>query len=76
MVDDDLCVVRPWGFRLADVTAPVLLWHGLDDRMVPSAHGEWLAGRLPTAELRLSPGDGHISVLRHGESALQWLAAR
>ncbi|HEX3648226.1 MAG TPA: alpha/beta fold hydrolase [Pseudonocardiaceae bacterium] len=76
MVDDDLCVVRPWGFRLADVTAPVLLWHGLDDRMVPCAHGEWLAGRLPTAELRLSPGDGHISVLRHGESALQWIAAR
>jgi pimeloyl-ACP methyl ester carboxylesterase len=75
-VDDDLCIVRPWGFDLARVTAPALLLHGTADRMVPCRHGEWLAGRLPSAELRLSPGDGHISVLRHGESALQWIAAR
>lgn len=75
-VDDNLCTVRPWGFDLSRVAAPVLLLHGVDDRMVPCAHGEWLADHLPTAELRLSPGDGHISVLRHGESALEWLAAR
>lgn len=76
MVDDNLSSVRPWGFDLSRVTAPVLLLHGVDDRMVPCAHGEWLADHLPTARLRLSPGDGHISVLRHGESALEWLAAR
>ncbi|HEX5117229.1 MAG TPA: alpha/beta hydrolase [Pseudonocardiaceae bacterium] len=76
MVDDDLCIARPWGFQLTDVVAPALLTHGLADRMVPCTHSEWVADRLPSAELRLMPGDGHISVLRHGESALEWIAAR
>ncbi|MFI6596887.1 hypothetical protein ACIBHX_11570 [Nonomuraea sp. NPDC050536] len=41
---------------------------------MPSSHGRWLAGRCPTAELRLSPGDGHISVLGGAAAALEWLA--
>jgi pimeloyl-ACP methyl ester carboxylesterase len=76
LVDDDLAVVRPWGFAPEDVAAPTLLLHGRLDRMVPSSHGEWLAGRLPTSELRLRPEDGHISVLRSAPRALEWLQAR
>lgn len=45
-----------------------------DDRIVPAAHGEWLAGRHPRAELRVVPGHGHLSVLEQGVSALEWLA--
>jgi pimeloyl-ACP methyl ester carboxylesterase len=55
---------------------PTLLLHGERDRMVPSAHSEWLAARLPSAELWLEPGEGHVSVLRRAEDALQWLADR
>ncbi|HEY1571028.1 MAG TPA: alpha/beta fold hydrolase [Pseudonocardiaceae bacterium] len=76
MVDDNMCIVTPWGFQVTQVAAPVLLVHGLDDRMVPSTHSEWMVRRLPSAALRLAPGEGHISVLRHGEHALQWIAAR
>jgi pimeloyl-ACP methyl ester carboxylesterase len=76
MVDDDLAYVAPWGFAPADVTMPTLLLHGERDRMVPSAHSEWLAARLPSAELWLEPGEGHVSVLRRAEDALQWLADR
>ncbi|HKN99459.1 MAG TPA: alpha/beta hydrolase [Pseudonocardiaceae bacterium] len=75
-VDDDMCVVRPWGFALPQVVAPVLLIHGSADRMVPCSHSEWMGEHLPSAELRLMDGDGHISVLRHGESALRWIVAR
>ena len=32
-------------------------------RGVPSSHGEWLAHRCPSAQLWLSPHEGHISVL-------------
>jgi hypothetical protein len=32
--------------------------------------------RLSSAGLRLALGEGHISVLRHGEYALEWIAAR
>ncbi|WP_329046434.1 alpha/beta hydrolase [Amycolatopsis sp. NBC_01488] len=76
LIDDDLAYVTPWGCDLAAVTAPALLLHGADDRMIPATHSRWLAKRIPGAELRLAPGDGHISVLNHAADALTWLAAQ
>jgi pimeloyl-ACP methyl ester carboxylesterase len=52
-----------------------LVLHGGRDRVVPSAHAEWLADRCPTAQLRLCPDEGHISILGSSESALAWLRA-
>ena len=74
VIDDDLANVGPWGFDPAAITAPVLFLHGGEDRVVPSAHGAWLANRCPNSELRISAGDGHISVLSAGPAALTWLA--
>jgi pimeloyl-ACP methyl ester carboxylesterase len=53
----------------------VLIVHGGRDEMIPVAHAEWLAARCPSAELRILPEDGHISVLGAGPDALEWLAA-
>jgi pimeloyl-ACP methyl ester carboxylesterase len=49
-----------WGFRPEDVTVPVTLWHGLDDRNVPVAHARNLAEQLAKAELHEYPGEGHL----------------
>ncbi len=76
LIDDDLANVGPWGFDPAQVTVPALFLHGGRDRVVPSSHSEWVAGRVPSAELRLYPDDGHISVLNNGASALAWLRDR
>jgi pimeloyl-ACP methyl ester carboxylesterase len=76
LIDDDLAYVAPWGADPGQVKAPTLLLHGGRDRIVPSSHSEWLARRCPSAELRLSPDDGHISVLNSSESALDWLRQR
>ena len=73
MIDDDLAYVAPWGFDPADIATPTLLLHGARDRIVPSADSDWLAAHCPAATLRLSPDDGHISILRSAESALDWL---
>ena len=68
--------VGPWGFPLADVRVPVQLWHGLDDAMVPPAHGRYLASRLPFCETRMLPGEGHFTTPVHRISpGLDWLAA-
>lgn len=73
LVDDDLAAVAPWGFDPKQILAPTLLLHGRLDRVIPSSHGEWLAQRIPLAELRLTRTDGHISVLQSAASALDWL---
>ena len=61
-MDDDLAFVQPWGFDITAITKPVELWQGDDDFMVPHAHGQWLASKIPTAELKFVPGEGHISL--------------
>lgn len=73
MVDDDLAYVADWGFDPADIRVPVLVLHGDADRVVPASHSEWLAERIPSAELWLRPGDGHVSVLSAAPAALDWL---
>ena len=73
---DDRAYASAWSCDPATITAPTLVMHGGRDLVVPSAHSEWLAARIPGAELRLSPDDGHISVLRHADTAVDWLVAR
>jgi pimeloyl-ACP methyl ester carboxylesterase len=73
MVDDDLAYVAPWGFDPAQVSVPVLIVQGGQDRIAPSSHGKWLARRIGSAELWLRPDEGHISVLSSGEAAMDWL---
>jgi pimeloyl-ACP methyl ester carboxylesterase len=75
-LEDTLAAVRPWGFGPNAIGIPVLVVHGAKDKMVPPAHGEWLAARCPAAELRIVPDAGHITVLDSAPDALAWLAAR
>jgi pimeloyl-ACP methyl ester carboxylesterase len=63
-LDDDLAFVRPWGFDLSSIRAPVSIWHGREDRFVPIAHGEWLAENVPRARSHLLEEEGHISLPR------------
>lgn len=61
--DDDLMLIRPWGFDVRTVQAPVAVWQGSEDLMVPFAHGQWLAANVGGAQARLKEGEGHVSLL-------------
>jgi pimeloyl-ACP methyl ester carboxylesterase len=76
LIDDDLAFVAPWGFDLGDITVPVLVVQGGEDRVVPAPHAEMLLRAIPTAELWLRPRDGHISVLDACPVAMDWLLAQ
>lgn len=73
LIDDDLAYVNAWGCEPGQIVAPVLLLHGGADRVVPSSHSEWLSRHCASADLRLSPHDGHISVLNSAVSAMAWI---
>ena len=60
--DDDLSFVRDWGFDLASITVPVSIWQGAHDRMVPYAHGVWMAEHVATARPHLYDVEGHLSL--------------
>ncbi|MGW5238717.1 alpha/beta hydrolase [Monashia sp. NPDC004114] len=60
---DTVAFAVGWDFDLASVVAPVWLWYGDHDRMVPIAHGRWLHERLPTSTLVVREGAGHHGTL-------------
>ncbi|GAA2558746.1 alpha/beta hydrolase [Winogradskya consettensis] len=61
--DDDLAFIEEWGFDLTTITTPVAIWQGEQDRMVPYAHGRWLATHVPGATVHLEPAEGHLSLM-------------
>jgi pimeloyl-ACP methyl ester carboxylesterase len=60
----------PWGFDLGQVTAPVDLWEGAEDRTGPPDYRDFLLRHLPDASLCVVPDEGHISLLVHHAAAI------
>lgn len=63
-----------WRFELADISLPVMIWHGLEDTVVPPEHSRRLADALPGVSVQFLEGEGHFSLpLRRGPALLRGL---
>jgi pimeloyl-ACP methyl ester carboxylesterase len=75
--DDGVAMLEPWGFEIDAIRTPVLLLHGRQDRFVPFAHGQWLAGAIPGVQARLTDEDGHLTLTpNHLDEVHAWLLER
>jgi pimeloyl-ACP methyl ester carboxylesterase len=74
--DDCVAQLTPWGFDLAEISIPVLLLHGGQDRAVPFSHGQWLAAQIPGVEAWFFPDEGHSLRETHIEDVDAWLVER
>jgi pimeloyl-ACP methyl ester carboxylesterase len=63
VLSDVILFTRHWGFEAADVQVPVHWWHGDSDHIIPHAHGEHMARRLPHARFTTIDGESHLGGL-------------
>jgi pimeloyl-ACP methyl ester carboxylesterase len=56
---------EPWGFGLGEITAPVDIWEGSEDRTGPPDYRDFLLRHLADARIFVVPDEGHISLLAH-----------
>ena len=75
LVDDLVAFTRPWGFDLADVRVPVIIWHGELDENVPVGHSRAIEAAVPNATARYRPEHGHLSILLELPSIIDDVAA-
>jgi pimeloyl-ACP methyl ester carboxylesterase len=63
-----------WLVPFEAIDARTRIWLGTEDRNVPQAAVEALAGKIGEAELTRLPGQGHFWISRHYGEVLAWLA--
>lgn len=76
IVDDARLFGRDWGFRLADVSAPVRWWHGDADHIVPLRDAQAAVDLLPDAELVLRSEESHLGGFATADEVLHFVRSQ
>lgn len=72
---EQLMVARAWGFSLSDISVPVTIWHGEDDRHNPLYMAKSLSAEIPDVRLNVIAGGGHFLIYTHWVEIIQSLPA-
>lgn len=73
VISDYAALTAPWDLALEDIIAPVAMWHGDADELVPPHHSDKVAARLPDVRLRHCPGETHFGMFAHQREVLEFL---
>ena len=61
--DDEYAFLQNWGYESKDVSVPVGIWQGLDDRSVSPHMARWLNENIVNPELNLFEDQHHGSIM-------------
>ena len=67
---------QPWGFRLEDISVPVMLWHGTEDAHTPLVMGQYVAARIPECRAYFIDDAGHLWLFENFAAVFAALAER
>lgn len=67
---------RPWPFQLENIRVPVTFYHGITDTIVPLSHSEYMAGKIPGAELEVMTELGHFAGFMSAPTVFQKIHGR
>jgi pimeloyl-ACP methyl ester carboxylesterase len=73
MAQDLQLFASDWGFDLAEIRIPVVLWHGTEDRAVPEAHAQLMHREIKGSVLHTVVGEGHLLIVDRLDSILREL---
>jgi pimeloyl-ACP methyl ester carboxylesterase len=65
--------VAPWGFRLEDITIPVHVWAGANDRITPPDRMQMVAERIPRVTFTIWDDAGHAGIAKYFRDVLREL---
>jgi pimeloyl-ACP methyl ester carboxylesterase len=82
-IDDAIALRSPWDFKFDEISCPVLLWHGGDDRFSPASHTHWMAEQLRAVrrdeedklqvKVQIDRGAAHFAAFEIFTDVLNWL---
>jgi pimeloyl-ACP methyl ester carboxylesterase len=63
----------PWGFRLADISIAVHVWHGRQDPLVKQTYIDFIASTIRNCKVVVWPDVGHLGIAKYWTEILQTL---
>ena len=74
-VDDVLALgsQNGWGIDLEEIRAPILLWHGANDKFSPCGHAKWLEAHIADAKLEVQGEVAHFDSVTVFPRILTWV---
>ena len=59
--EDDHVILKPWGFKIGSVSAPVSIWNGSLDKGVTVNMAEWQHRQITNSTLHIVEDQNHVS---------------
>ncbi len=75
VAQDVALFAHDWRLALRDISVPVKIWHGADDRLVEPWNADVLAKSVPAAFVAIVAGEGHLLFAEYTADILRELAA-